>query len=224
METQHVHDHHHRAMDGRMVDALRTLGRHRPVGWWRVSPVSFSQRDQRRVSVGMSSRSMSRPRSTPTADRGCGGATAPDTKFWSPGYDVPPLPVTLRIRSGRIRSCREDGGLQNRHSGWCPIVLARCPGWRRCHHCAEMPSCLLEAAESLCSTGWIGSAVSSIRRLFWSRSGPMAGLRFRRGVGWCCSYSRGARRQGAVVPPPRGSARRYFVRQADRCPVVQASP
>jgi hypothetical protein len=35
----------------------------------------------------------------------------------------PRLPVTLRIRSGHIRSCREDARVPESLSGWCPIVL-----------------------------------------------------------------------------------------------------
>src|SRR5271163_2219833 len=72
-------------------------------------------------------------------------------------------------------------------SRWCPMVLVgRLDSVDVVTVRRRRPVCWRVAAiaESLCSTDWIRSWVSSIRRLFWSRSAPMAGLRFRRGVGW----------------------------------------
>jgi hypothetical protein len=57
--------------------------------------------------------------------------------------NFPRIPVTLRIRSRRIRSCREDVMAPESLSGWCPIVLVRCLGWRQCRHFAGTPSRLL---------------------------------------------------------------------------------
>ena len=58
--------------------------------------------------------------------------------------------------------------------------------------------CVVATAQNLCSTDWIRSRVSSIRWLFWSLSGPMAGLRLQRCAGRCCSCGRGALRPGVM--------------------------
>ncbi len=125
------------------------------------------------------------------------------------------IPVTLNIRSRRIRSCREGAMGPRIAKRMVPDRLGSVPRGsvdvvtlrRRRPVCW----CVAAMAQNLCSTNWIRSRVSSIRRLFWSHSGPMAGLRFQRGAGWCCSCSRGARRPGVVGVRRRGFAARCCV-------------